>query len=318
MVLTMLRSLYLFQTSHSVPLAVAEKSARLSSNDGTSYKLRSINELCMQRRMLRKAKCLHDTSAYMWHTIRNRSRVRTETSAIGWSPSASPVQSFPERNVHRQFSPEFLTKIGSSQILVTDLLVKAGLCDSVEASRLIHSGAITVDGEVFNSHARFINPAVSSVSVAGRPLEDCVTISYALHKPSGFTCTARDALKRPSVFSFLPNPNWYYKPADIINFNCSGLIILSNSHLRLESEEWEIDLNGKVVRDWELETWPFENPVDRIDENILRVKTRLGSVPRRVYSSMNTSVKLKRLSLGQYSLEGLKLPNPGNSSTLVI
>ena len=266
--------------------------------------------------MFNQTRYLVDTSAYMWHTIRNRSGLRTETSALGWSPTAPSIKSFPERNVFRKFSQHFLQGLQLPQeVLIANLLVTARLCDDVEASRLIHSGAVAVDGQVISSQTRYINPAECSVSIAGRPLEDCVTISYAINKPPRYTCTSRDALKRPSVFTFLPNPNWYYHPIDIVDFSCSGLVILSSSRISRDLEQtWEIDLNGKTVRDWEVESWPFES--ERVDESIFRVKTRISHLPRLVYTSINKSIKLTRTSLGDYSLDSLGITTLGSSSLL--
>jgi hypothetical protein len=258
--------------------------------------------------MLIGSKVRRDSSAYMWHTIKNRQALKTETLP-------SQKIRFSERDQFRPFSEEFRESVLGpipAEMLVIDLLVHAGLCDPLEANRLIHEGEVSVNGQLCLSTTKTVCTTLAKVSVAGRPLEDCVTISFAVNKPSQFICTARDPFLRPSVFQFLPNPQWYYKPIDIIDFASSGLIILSKSSYRLSEDVeqvWEVDvMGGKELGKADLDLIQFENPVDILGESKFRIKTKLPSLQKRIRSALaGRKLSFHRVSVGGWSLDQLGL-----------
>ena len=261
---------------------------------------------------------MRDTSAYMWHTIKHRHALTTETSGICWSPNQPEGKRLPEREVTRPFSVAFRESLGllPPAMLVSDLLTHAGLCDLLEANRLVHVGAVSVNGRVCLSTSRTLNPTEDAVSIAGRPLEDCVTVSYVIHKPPKFTSTATDALRRPSVFSLLPNPNWYYRPVDLLGYNCAGLLVLSNT-VRLPKSvpsTWEVVMGGhRPMKNREVEALPFEK-VDRVDDWLLRVTSGDAHCERSLYSAIpDRPLTVTRVSFGRLSLSDRSLARPGST-----
>jgi len=266
--------------------------------------------------MLKRGLPRCDTSAYMWHTIRKRSPLRTETSAIAWAPKRPNGMRLPEREVARLFSPDFLEKLGDlpRSMLVSDLMTIAGLCDGLEARRLIHAGAVSVNGEPCLSPVKSMSPELESISIAGRPLEDCVTVSFVVHKPVKFTSTPTDPFQRPSVLSLLPNPNWYYRPVDRIDYNSGGLVVLSNNHFCTQglTQTWLVTVSGRPEQlDRDLRSAPFED-IERVSDLLLRVRSNEPNFSRSVYGWLGRPVNLARSSLGALSLDSLGLTRPGN------
>jgi len=72
-----------------------------------------------------------------------------------------------------------------------------------EASKLLRSGRVTVDGAPITDGARKIDPASATVAVDGSPIEGAVRYVVMLHKPRGVLTATRDARDR-TVLDLIP------------------------------------------------------------------------------------------------------------------
>jgi 23S rRNA pseudouridine2605 synthase len=109
-------------------------------------------------------------------------------------------------------------------------LAHAGVASRRAAETVIAGGRVSVDGEIVLDPARDVGED-SRVMVDGRALDGPeARVVYALNKPVGVVCTARDPQGRPTVVELVDvgpaGPRLY--PVGRLDADSSGLILLSN------------------------------------------------------------------------------------------
>lgn len=107
-------------------------------------------------------------------------------------------------------------------------LAHAGVASRRAAEELISAGRVTVEGEVVTDPARDVAGG-ERIAVDGHALEGAEPrVVYAVNKPLGVVCTARDPQGRPAVVELVPTPGLRLYPVGRLDADSSGLILLTN------------------------------------------------------------------------------------------
>lgn len=198
-----------------------------------------------------------------------------------------------------------------------------------EADDYIERGYVKVNGIVINLGAR-INED-DEVIVNGKPLTSNTTFQYlAFHKPNGYVCSRRSQGGLPTIYELLPPEYHHLKTVGRLDFNSSGLILLTNDGdftYRLTHPKFAKTKVYKVRLDHELEPLHQQmisdygvqledgtskmmlerlNDTDRLDWQVTMSEGRNRQI-RRTFSSLGYEVKkLHRVTFGNYSLGDIK------------
>lgn len=109
------------------------------------------------------------------------------------------------------------------------LLADRGVAARRKCDTLIQEGRVRVDGEVVRDPWLRVDGARQRVTVAGRPLPAPARLVYlAFHKPVGVLTTLSDPRGRRSVRDFLPPAGPRLYPVGRLDFDTSGLLVLTN------------------------------------------------------------------------------------------
>ncbi len=109
------------------------------------------------------------------------------------------------------------------------LLCSQGTITRSEARRLIRSGRVTVAGAVCRDGATKLDPTVTDVTVAGKPLGYAEHVYLMLNKPAGILCVSRDP-KAPTVVDLLPEEfrRRGLFPAGRLDKDTHGLVLITD------------------------------------------------------------------------------------------
>ncbi len=108
-------------------------------------------------------------------------------------------------------------------------LASSGERSRSQASHLVGSGQVKVDGQVERDPSRKVDPALQSITLAGAPLADQRLQYYLLHKPAGVLTAARDR-HAPTVMDGVPEALRKRKvlPVGRLDKDTTGLLLLTN------------------------------------------------------------------------------------------
>lgn len=96
-----------------------------------------------------------------------------------------------------------------------------------EADRLIEQGRVKINNEPVTLGGRV--HASDSLEVDGKAVTRQTTLKYlALHKPVGYVCSRRSQGGLPTVYELLPPEYHDLKTVGRLDFNSSGIILLTN------------------------------------------------------------------------------------------
>ncbi len=96
-----------------------------------------------------------------------------------------------------------------------------------EADKLIDSNRVTINMMPIQLGARVRKGDI--VEVDGKVVTKSVAFKYlALHKPCGYVCSRRQQGDLPTIYSLLPPEYHSLKPVGRLDFNSSGIILLTN------------------------------------------------------------------------------------------
>jgi 23S rRNA pseudouridine2605 synthase len=106
-------------------------------------------------------------------------------------------------------------------------LAHAGVGSRRACEEIIRAARVTVGGITVTDPARDVDSG-DHVAVDGRPVAtDNALVVYALNKPRGVVCTARDPQGRPTVVSLVASDLRLY-PVGRLDIDTTGLILLTN------------------------------------------------------------------------------------------
>ena len=109
------------------------------------------------------------------------------------------------------------------------LLAERGIASRRAAEELISDGRVAVNGQPITKLGSKVNAAKDSVTVDGQPLPKAPRLRYILlHKPVGYLCSVKDEHGKKSVFSLLPKISERLYPVGRLDYDSSGLLLLTN------------------------------------------------------------------------------------------
>jgi 23S rRNA pseudouridine2605 synthase len=108
------------------------------------------------------------------------------------------------------------------------LLAAAGVASRRECETLVTEGRVTVDGVVETDLARRVDPYKNDVAFDGETLPKRKRVYFALNKPDGVVCTARDPSGRTRVIDLLPPDVGRVFNVGRLDMASEGLILLTN------------------------------------------------------------------------------------------
>ncbi|MEN6458638.1 MAG: pseudouridine synthase [Thermoguttaceae bacterium] len=108
------------------------------------------------------------------------------------------------------------------------VLAAAGLGSRRQCEELITSGRVEVDRQVVVELGTRVDPASQQVRVDGVALTSPKLEYYAVNKPTGVVCTARDPAGRPRVIDMLPASAGRLFTIGRLDMSSDGLILVTN------------------------------------------------------------------------------------------
>jgi pseudouridine synthase len=133
-------------------------------------------------------------------------------------------------------------------------LSRSGVGSRRRAEELILTGRVTINGEIVEKLATFVDPAHDRVAVDGKPVmppfEERLWI--ILNKTSGVLTTRRDARGRATIFDLLPEEYARLIPVGRLDLDTEGVLLLTNdgeAANRLMHPRFEIERIYEAVVD---------------------------------------------------------------------
>jgi len=108
------------------------------------------------------------------------------------------------------------------------ILSKAGLGSRKDARMWIGDGRVQVNGNVVRDPDAWIDVERDAVAFDGEELRNEERVYLLLHKPVGYLTTNRDPQGRPTIYDLLPDGGPHVSYAGRLDFDTSGLLILTN------------------------------------------------------------------------------------------
>jgi len=108
------------------------------------------------------------------------------------------------------------------------VLAGAGIASRREAEEIIREGRVKVDGQIITELGTRVEPRKQEIFVDGERLPQPKLVYYAVHKPTGVVCTARDPAGRPRVIDLLPPSSGRVFNVGRLDLSSEGLILVTN------------------------------------------------------------------------------------------
>jgi pseudouridine synthase len=198
-----------------------------------------------------------------------------------------------------------------------------------EADEYIERGYVKVNDIVVNLGARIAE--TDKIFVRGEQLVAKTDFQYlAFNKPAGYVCSRRSQGDLPTIYELLPPEYHHLKTVGRLDFNSSGLIILTNdgdftyrlthpkfAKTKIYNVRLDHDLeplHQQMISDYgvQLEDGPSKimlkrlSDDDRLDWQVTMTEGRNRQI-RRTFNSLGYEVKkLHRTNFGNYSIGDIK------------
>jgi 23S rRNA pseudouridine2605 synthase len=218
-----------------------------------------------------------------------------------------------------------------TQVRLQKFLAECGTGSRRKMEQFIKEGRVRVNGQVVTELGRKIDPSVDQVEVNRRPVRAAPKGIILLNKPRGVVSTLHDPEGRRTVSEFLTKHYASYFPVGRLDFDSTGLMILTNDgemaeklmHPRFGFERtYEARVEGSVPQPLldKLESGirlsdgfvQAQASIIRSDENStwieVRIKEGRNRIVRRLFEKLGHSVmKLKRTIYGPFKLGRLQV-----------
>ncbi|AMD96463.1 pseudouridine synthase [Streptococcus sp. oral taxon 431] len=110
---------------------------------------------------------------------------------------------------------------------INKYIAHAGVASRRKAEELIKQGLVTVNGDVVRELATTIKSG-DKVEVEGQPIYNEEKVYYLLNKPRGVISSVTDDKGRKTVVDLLPNVKERIYPVGRLDWDTSGVLILTN------------------------------------------------------------------------------------------
>ncbi|MGH9422867.1 MAG: pseudouridine synthase, partial [Thermoanaerobaculia bacterium] len=110
------------------------------------------------------------------------------------------------------------------------VISKAGLGSRKDARMWIGDGRVQVNGDIVRDPDVWIDLERDAVVFDGKTLQTEGRVYLLLHKPIGYLTTNRDPQGRPTIYDLLPDGSPHVSYAGRLDFDTSGLLILTNDN----------------------------------------------------------------------------------------
>ncbi|GGN56552.1 MULTISPECIES: pseudouridine synthase [Oceanobacillus] len=107
------------------------------------------------------------------------------------------------------------------------VIAQSGLTSRRKAEQLIASGKVKVNNQVVTTLGTKVS-AQDEIEVEGVPIEKEAHVYYMLYKPRGIISSAKDDKGRKTVLDFFPEVEERIYPVGRLDYDSSGLILLTN------------------------------------------------------------------------------------------
>lgn len=110
---------------------------------------------------------------------------------------------------------------------INKYIAHAGVASRRKAEELIKQGLVTLNGQVVTELATTVKSG-DRVEVEGQPIYNEEKVYYLLNKPRGVISSVRDDKGRQTVVDLLPQVKERIYPVGRLDWDTSGLLILTN------------------------------------------------------------------------------------------
>jgi 23S rRNA pseudouridine2605 synthase len=110
---------------------------------------------------------------------------------------------------------------------INKFIAHAGLASRRKAEELIKKGLVTINGQVVRELATTVKSG-DQVEVSGTPIYNEEKVYYLLNKPRGVISSVSDDKGRKTVVNLLPTVKERIYPVGRLDWDTSGLLILTN------------------------------------------------------------------------------------------
>ncbi|WP_019316560.1 pseudouridine synthase [Streptococcus mutans] len=110
---------------------------------------------------------------------------------------------------------------------INKYIAHAGVASRRKAEELIKQGLVTLNGQVVTELATTVKSG-DRVEVEGQPIYNEEKVYYLLNKPRGVISSVRDDKDRQTVVDLLPEVKERIYPVGRLDWDTSGLLILTN------------------------------------------------------------------------------------------
>ena len=138
------------------------------------------------------------------------------------------------------------------------VMAHAGVASRRKSEEIIAEGRVSVNGEIVTEMGFKVDPEVDVIEVDGELISKEKRVYLLLNKPEGYITTVSDPEDRPTVMDLIPDLKQRVYPAGRLDFDSSGLLILTNDGeltYKLTHPKKEVDktywvrAKGKIERE---------------------------------------------------------------------
>lgn len=109
------------------------------------------------------------------------------------------------------------------------ILAEHGLTSRRGAEKLISAGRVAVNGNIIREFGVKADMFRDTITIDGQPLPKLPRLRYILmHKPVGYLCSVKDEHGKKSILSLLPQISERLYPVGRLDYDSSGLLLLTN------------------------------------------------------------------------------------------
>ncbi len=116
----------------------------------------------------------------------------------------------------------------NNKVRLNKAIADCGLCSRRAADKLISEGKVKVNGRIVVDFSVLVDPKSDRLVVAGKKISAVEHQYVILHKPKSIVSTCQDEFRRKNILDLLPRDLRHLKPAGRLDYDSSGLLLLTN------------------------------------------------------------------------------------------